>query len=99
VLRSYQTDGEADRWPELSVGRNRLTCIVPAGLLNGGVYHLCPRIGLHNLYWIVNMDSVVRFETVLSHGVSPMWNSLTGKSRSGAVAPILEWQSRASTLA
>ena len=52
---------------------------------------MCPRISLHNRRWIVQIDSVTQFELVLDHGVSPLWNSLTGHSRPGVVAPIFRW--------
>lgn len=91
ILRSYQTDMPPEKWPKVKDGENLWHCIVPGGLLNGGVYHLCPRIGLHNLNWIVHLDSVVQFEVVLDHGVSPFWSSLDGRSRPGMIAPVLTW--------
>lgn len=92
VLRSYQTDGAAESWPKVQVGGNHWRCVIPAGLLNGGVYFLCPRIGIHNVSWIVSIDGAVEFELMLDHGVSPFWNSLSGSNRPGLVAPILQWQ-------
>jgi lipopolysaccharide transport system ATP-binding protein len=92
VLRSYQTDGPSESWPEVRVGTNRWRCVIPAGLLNGGVYFVCPRIGIHNVSWIVNIESAVEFELMLDHGVSPFWNSLSASNRPGLVAPILRWQ-------
>jgi lipopolysaccharide transport system ATP-binding protein len=96
VLRSYQTDGAAESWPTVRQGENHWRCVIPAGLLNGGVYFLCPRIGIHNVNWIVNIDSAVEFELMLDHGVSPFWNSLSGSNRPGLIAPILQWQEAAS---
>src|SRR5205823_6918033 len=52
VLRSYQTD-VAETAPRLSRGRNRLSCEILPGLLNGGRYEVAPRIGLHNVKWCV----------------------------------------------
>jgi len=95
VMRSYQTDGAAESWPEVRLGANHWRCVIPAGLLNGGVYFVCPRIGIHNVSWIVNLDSAVEFELMLDHGVSPFWNSLSGANRPGLVAPILRWQDAA----
>jgi lipopolysaccharide transport system ATP-binding protein len=92
VLRSYQTDGTAESWPEIRMGTNHWRCVIPAGLLNGGVYFVCPRISIHNVSWIVNIDSAVEFELILDHGVSPFWNSLSASNRPGLVAPILRWQ-------
>ncbi len=92
VFRSYQTDREPEHCPTLRIGANRWRCTIPAGLLNGGVYFVCPRIGIHNVSWIVNLDAAVEFEMLLDHGVSPFWNSLSGASRPGLVAPIIRWE-------
>ena len=97
LLRSYQTDSLPERWPPLRLGENTWYCTIPAGLLNAGVYHLCPRIGLHNISWIVHLDAVVQFEIVLDHGVSPFWNVLTDRNRPGMIAPILPWGCRSAT--
>ena len=90
VLRSYQTDS-VDLAPRISSGKNLLRCELPAGLLNGGTYHVAPRISLHNVKWCVREDSVVQFSVALTHGRSPFWNSLSGTSRGGVVAPVLTW--------
>ncbi len=91
VTRSYQTDQEPENWPSIKIGKNRWNCVIPSGLLNAGVYYVCPKIGVHNSYWIVSQDAVVRFEVILDHGVSPLWNSLDGRNRPGLIAPILNW--------
>jgi lipopolysaccharide transport system ATP-binding protein len=91
LLRSYQTDLPIEDWPKLQIGRNRWTCTIPAGMLNSNIYEICPRIGLHNLNWIVKMESVLQFEVIVDHGVSPFWNGLNGRNRPGLVAPILNW--------
>jgi lipopolysaccharide transport system ATP-binding protein len=91
VARSYQTDSAPPDWPVLKIGENRWRCSIPKGLLNGGVYYIAPRIGMHNMYWIVNMDAVVRFEVLLDHGLSPFWNVLDKTNRPGVIAPIFRW--------
>jgi lipopolysaccharide transport system ATP-binding protein len=91
VLRTYQTDSREEDWPGIQPGLNRFACRIPAGLLNGGAFGVCPRVSIHNVEWIVHIDSVVRFELVLDHGVSPLWSSLTPKGRSGLIAPVLTW--------
>ncbi len=93
VLRTYQTDQAQDNWPPVRLGRNHWRCVVPSGLLNAGVYFICPRISLHNVSWIVNIESVLEFEVLLDHGVSPLWNSLSAATRPGLIAPILRWSS------
>src|SRR6185437_9995641 len=91
VLRSYQTDLPEGNWLTPQLGDNCWTCIIPAGLLNAGRYYICPRISVHNTYWIVISDDAVQFEVVLDHGVSPFWASLNASTRPGIVAPILQW--------
>jgi lipopolysaccharide transport system ATP-binding protein len=91
VARSYQTDLPPEQWPQIQIGENRWRCIIPDGLLNAGLYYVCPRVGMHNLYWIVHLEAQVRFEVVLDHGVSPFWNALDGRNRPGVIAPIFKW--------
>lgn len=92
LLRSYQTDTAIDQWPKIRLGENHWYCMLPAGFLNYGMYYLCPRIGMHYMYWIVEMDAVIKFEVELDHGVSPLWNSSGGGKRPGIVAPIIPWK-------
>ncbi len=92
VFRSYHTDLPPEKWSQIRIGKNNFICTIPSGLLNGGIYYVCPRIGIHNLYWIVKLDGIIKFEIVLDHGVSPLWNSLNGSSRTGIIAPILNWK-------
>jgi lipopolysaccharide transport system ATP-binding protein len=88
VMRSFHTDGPPDDWPPLHVGRNALSCTIPAGLLNDGRYFVMPRVSLYWVRWIVHGDSVVSFEVHRDPGLSPY--AIT--SRPGAIAPTLEWQ-------
>jgi lipopolysaccharide transport system ATP-binding protein len=91
VLRTYQTDLPPERWPPMQMGSNRWRCKIPKGLLNGGDFFVSPRIGIHNVSWIVHEDAVLQFRMNLRHGVSPLWSSLTAANRPGLVAPILDW--------
>ena len=93
VFRTYQTDKPSRDWPTVTIGRNRWRCKIPNGLLNGGEYFINPRISIHNVSWIVHEEASVRFRLRLSHGVSPLWNSLSEANRPGLVAPILDWTS------
>ncbi len=93
VFRTFQNDQARESWPVIQPGRNRLRCVVPAGLLNGGVYLISPRVGIHYVDWKVQLDNVLQFEMVLDHGVSPLWNSLSDKNRPGVTAPVLRWTS------
>jgi lipopolysaccharide transport system ATP-binding protein len=92
VLRTYQTDLPPEQWPTLQIGCNRWRCRIPKGLLNGGDFLINPRIGIHNVSWIVHEDAVLKFQMNLRHGVSPLWNSMTEAGRPGLVAPILDWE-------
>ena len=96
VTRTFQTDSPPHEWPVLQKGENKWSCLVPRGLLNGGVYSVAPKIGMHNMYWIVNSDPVVQFEILLDHGVSPFWNVLDRNNRPGVIAPIFRWYSQES---
>lgn len=91
VFRSYQTDLAEHEWPQQTPGTHSWTCRIPAGFLNSGEYFISPRVSIHNTNWIFSEDSVLQFEVVLDHGVSPFWNSLSGTARPGVIAPILEW--------
>lgn len=93
LFRTYQTDLPPERWPPIKIGHNSWRCTIPKGLLNGGEFLVSPRIGIHNIAWLVHEDAVLRFQIVLRHGVSPLWNSLTEADRPGLVAPIFDWQS------
>jgi hypothetical protein len=91
VFRTYQNDQAHEFWPAIERGRNRLKCVVPAGLLNGGVYLISPRVGVHHVEWMIQLDHVLQFELVLDHGKSPLWNSQSNQNRPGVTAPILRW--------
>ena len=68
VFRTYQTDLPLERWPTINAGRNRWRCRIPKGLLNGGDLLVNPRIGIHNVSWIVHEDAVLQFRINLRHG-------------------------------
>ena len=92
IFRSYQTDLPFEEWLVVHKGMNRWKCIIPAGLLNAGEYYVCPRLSIHNLYWIVKQDMSIKFSVILGHGVSPFWNSLRkANTHPGVIAPILKW--------
>src|SRR5580658_8700238 len=84
VFRSYQTDMAEDQSPTLTAGLNILQCRIPPGLLNAGDYYICPRLSIHNSYWIVNSDAVVRFQLEPSVGKN--------SDRIGLLVPELRWE-------
>jgi len=92
VFRSFQTDSRQECWPQIKLGSNRLLCTIPAGMLNGGTYAVIPKIGRHNLYWLVDLDTGIGFDIVLEHGLSPLWSTINGKNRPGLTAPIFAWK-------
>jgi hypothetical protein len=49
------------------------------------------KINIHCREWIVDLDSLIVFKVILSHGVSPFWNVLDRTNRPGAIAPIIPW--------
>ncbi|MCU1260528.1 MAG: hypothetical protein JWO80_3413 [Bryobacterales bacterium] len=88
VLRSYQTDLAEDHCPILVEGTNSWQCTIPAGLLNAGEYYVSPKLSIHNQYWIVNDDPVIRFEVVTNRAVSS-----NRSLRPGILNPVLPWES------
>jgi hypothetical protein len=92
-MRCYQNDASEEYWPALKIGKNKIVCQLPAGLLNGGSYLICPKISIHCKEWIVDFDALIVMKVILSHGVSPFWNVflLGGSSRPGVIAPIIPW--------
>ena len=87
VLRSYQTDGPEEDWPQLKVGRNTLECEIPAQLLNDGRYLVLPRISLHRVRWIVQGDAAISFEVHRDTLSSPY----ALMPRPGTIAPVFRW--------
>ena len=88
AFRTYQTDLEyADR-PRLQTGRNRLRCVIPAGLLNAGSYMVNVRVSIHQQRWIAEVDGPVQFDVLLEHGSAEF---VRNNLRPGPIAPVLPW--------
>jgi len=92
ILWSHHTDDSEDRWPDITLGRNRLECVLPPSWLNAGRYFVAPKLSVHNMRWIANSPPQVSFDVVLGHSLSPYWTSLSDGRRQGPLAPILSWQ-------
>lgn len=92
LFRSCHNHGNHHFWPKLKTGLNKLRCTIPAGLLNGGIYYIAPRIALQFLHWIVFDNTEVGFEVQLDHIHSPFWSTSHTKSFPGLLAPCLAWQ-------
>lgn len=93
VLRSYQTDLAEGEYPVPVIGMNSWECRIPAGTLNVGDFYVCPKLSIHNLYWIVDGDPIVRFEMVAPSNGGRSFQSVGQHGRSGSIAPHLEWES------
>jgi lipopolysaccharide transport system ATP-binding protein len=92
VLRTCQTDLHQPSFT-IGLGRNRLRCEIPPGLLNGCCYFVAPWASLHNIKWCYRERPVVQFQVSLSHGESAFWHGLTAVSRGGVISPIFQWNS------
>ena len=87
VLRSYQTDGPTEEWPQLVVGRNVVDCEIPAGLLNDGRYLVMPRLSIHRVRWISKGDAAISFQVHRDEIASPY----ALMPRPGTIAPTFRW--------
>jgi lipopolysaccharide transport system ATP-binding protein len=99
VFRSLQNDRHEREWPTLTLGRNRLRCTIPEGMLNYGVYSIAPKAGLHAIAPIVDRDADVSFEVQLDHSESPLWNIDCPQKFPGVIAPCLRWRALEGTSA
>jgi lipopolysaccharide transport system ATP-binding protein len=91
LFRTMQNDRAEREWPALRLGRNRLRCAIPPGLLNAGAYFIAPKVGLHAITWIINGDAEVGFEAEMDHSESPFWSIESPEKFPGVIAPCLEW--------
>jgi lipopolysaccharide transport system ATP-binding protein len=91
VLRSCHNHRNEDDQQKLKCGLNRFQCIIPANILNNGVYFVTPRIGLHFIKWIVFNEPEVGFEVQMDHFSSPFWSAAHTVAFPGVIAPCLSW--------
>jgi len=92
IFRTYHTDNQADKWPELKIGNNSIICELPTDFFNSGTYYISPKINIHLKKWVLNSDPLLSFEVEVNHGVSPLWNRMNKSSkRPGSLALILPW--------
>ena len=61
-----------EKWLTPEPGTTDGYVLSPGGLLNGGTYYLCPRISVHNTYWIVLSDApyILRFCWIMEFPLS-----------------------------
>jgi hypothetical protein len=92
VLRSSHNDQAEAEWPPLHLGRNRLSCTIPPGLLSFGTYYLVPRIGIHGVRWLVNDARGVSIDLRLNHSESPYWIAERRDKFPGVISPCFRWE-------
>ena len=92
VFRSAHNDRHERDWPALKVGRNRLQCDIPSGLLNFGTYYVAPKVGLHAIAWTINGDVELSFQVQVDHSESPFWNVGGYDKFPGVISPCLRWR-------
>ena len=88
---SYFTDGPEASWPAIRTGRMVFRCLLPASLLNEGVYRVEMIGGLHHREWFLEpgkSQASVQFELQGGLSESPVWIS----RRPGILAPHLHWE-------
>jgi len=91
LWRSYHVDYEKEDVTANIKGVVEMNTIIPSRLLKPGQYMLAPRIGVHNQYWIVNIDPVVRFKVYYGDNSSRVWASGTENKKVGYIAPYIKW--------
>jgi len=99
VFRTSHNDRAPHDWPVLTLGRNRLRCVIPPCILNHGVHTVAPKIGLHAIAWVVDGEPEISFEVLLDHSDSPFWKMESPQKFCGAIAPCLHWQTTVGTMA
>jgi lipopolysaccharide transport system ATP-binding protein len=88
LFQSFHSDGVETL--TLERGVHCLSCVIPAEILNEGMYVIRPLAALYFTRWILNSDLSIelRFQATLDHPRSQLWYS----ARSGAMAPYLMWK-------
>jgi lipopolysaccharide transport system ATP-binding protein len=88
LFQSFHSDREETF--TLGPGVHYLSCVIPAEILNEGMYVIRPLAALYFTRWILNSDlsMELRFQSTLDHPRSPLWYH----ARNGAMAPYLMWK-------
>lgn len=91
LYMSLTTDAEADKWPRISVGHNRVRSVIPPYFLNEGDYQIGLIASFHCAQWLVHPDKDairIPFSVRMGPGESPYWHG----RRAGWLAPLLGWE-------
>jgi lipopolysaccharide transport system ATP-binding protein len=91
VFRSFHNDLSEMLPSEPTGGIERLQAVIPAGLLNGGIYRIRPFVRRHRRGsgWILR-DAPGPSVSVMLNVPNPDY---VGSKRVGVVAPMIEWKS------
>lgn len=88
VFQSFHNDVEERLPAEPAPGREVLRAAIPAWILNGGAYEVCPCIGIHRERWLIRGDRGLTVNVVYD---VPNPDYVV-RDRPGHVAPLLEWR-------
>lgn len=91
VLNSQHNDLPAELSPKFHIGHNIVECVLPSCLFNAGTYTIDVKIALFYIKWIVNLDSVVKFQLNFTHGDSEYLNDQC-RHTEGIILPIIPWR-------
>jgi len=94
VFRTQQVD--SPRIVEnLSVGRNKLICQIPANLLSYGDYYIRPIFSLHLIRMLyAKVEPVVKFNVLFDTSRSAFHMVLNEKNHPGSIFPQLNWEKK-----
>ncbi len=88
VFQTFHNDGsEVLTYRPDSNFRYRLRSVIPAGLLNGGMYHIDLCVGIYRRRWIIKDRRALSFNMVFD---VPNPDYMVC-DRPGGIAPILDW--------
>jgi lipopolysaccharide transport system ATP-binding protein len=93
VFASNATDTSQELWPNIKLGCNVFSAIIPSDLLNDGKYRLELVSSIFYKEWIIQPqkeDINVYFIVQACFGASPHWRG----NRGGILAPVLEWHTK-----
>jgi lipopolysaccharide transport system ATP-binding protein len=89
ILRSFHNDlREVLTYRSDSTYRYRLRSVIPARMLNGGLFSIEPCVGIHRKTWFIRDLKALSINVIFD---VPNPDYVYGASRPGCISPILEW--------
>jgi len=89
ILRSFHNDlTEVLTYRPDPTYRYRLRSVIPARMLNGGLFSIEPCVGIHRKTWVVKDLKALSINVIFD---VPNPDYVYGASRPGCISPILEW--------